>query len=62
MVRRAATLLLLGAAIALLAQFPLDGWSEQSDLNHWIQHGLLFWSGIAVGCAVVVLYLAGKRR
>jgi len=47
---------------ALLAQFALDGWSGQSDLNHWIQHGLLFWSGIAVGCAVVQLYLASKRR
>lgn len=60
--RRAAALLLLGVTIALLAQFPLDGWSGQSDLNHWIQHGLLFWSGIAVGCAVVLLYLASKRR
>jgi hypothetical protein len=61
-VKRAAALLLLGVTVAVLAQFPLDGWSEQSDLNHWIQHGLLFWSGIAVGCAVVQLYLASRRR
>jgi hypothetical protein len=60
--RRAVALLLLGVAIALIAQFPLQGWTEQSDLNHWIQHGLLFWSGIAVGCGVIQLYLASRRR
>jgi hypothetical protein len=60
--RRAAGLLLLGVVLALSAQFALDGWAEQSDLNHWVQHGLLFWSGVAVGCAVIQLYLAGRRR
>jgi hypothetical protein len=60
--RRAVALLLIGVAIALIAQFPLQAWTEQSDLNHWIQHGLLFWSGIAVGCGVTQLYLASRRR
>jgi uncharacterized membrane protein YdfJ with MMPL/SSD domain len=60
--RRAAAVLILGVVIALTAQFALDGWAAQSDLNHWVQHGLLFWSGVAVGCAVINLYLAGRRR
>lgn len=60
--KRAAALVVLGAVVALVAQFPLDGWAAQSDLNHWIQHGLLFWSGIAAGCGITQLYLAGRRR
>jgi hypothetical protein len=60
-VRRAGLLLLLGVAVALTAQFFLDSWSAQSDFNHWIQHGLLFWSGVAVGCALVMLHLASRR-
>ena len=60
--RRAAAVLILGVVIALTAQFALDGWAGESDLNHWVQHGLLFWSGVAVGCAVIHLYLAGRRR
>jgi len=61
-VRRAAALLVLGVVIALITQFPLEAWSEQNDLNHWIQHGLLFWSGIAAGCGLLQLYLASRRR
>lgn len=54
--------LIAGVAIALLAQFPLEPLANQSDLLHWIQHGLLFWSGIAVGISVIVLYRRGQRK
>jgi len=52
---------LVGAlTLALLAQFPLEGWAEQSDLVHWIQHRLLFWSGAIAGAAALVLYRRGQ--
>jgi uncharacterized membrane protein (DUF441 family) len=54
--------LVAGVAVALLAQFPLEPLANQSDLVHWIQHGLLFWSGIAVGISVSVLYWRGQRK
>lgn len=54
--------LVAGVAVALLAQFPLEPLANQSDLVHWIQHGLLFWSGIAVGISVTVLYRRGQRK
>jgi len=55
-------LLLAGVFVTLLAQFALEGAADQSDLAHWIQHGLLFWGGIAVGVGGVVLLLRGRRR
>ncbi|HEV2013506.1 MAG TPA: hypothetical protein VGR77_06460 [Candidatus Dormibacteraeota bacterium] len=54
--------LIAGVAVALLAQFPLEPLANQSDLVHWIQHGLLFWSGIAVGISVTVFYRRGQRK
>ena len=47
--------------LALLAQFPLEVWAERNDLVHWIQHGLLFWSGAVAGTAALVLYQRGQR-
>ncbi len=55
-------LLVVAVVIALLAQFPLEGWAEQNDLVHWIQHGLLFWSGVAAGVAALTLYRRGQRQ
>jgi hypothetical protein len=54
--------LIAAVAVALLAQFPLEPLADQSDLVHWIQHGLLFWSGIAVGVSVTLLYRQGQRK
>ncbi len=54
--------LLAGVAVTLLAQFPLEPFADRSDLVHWIQHGLLFWSGIAVGVSITLLYRQGQRK
>ena len=54
--------LLAGVAVALLAQFPLEPFADQSDLLHWVQHGLLFWSGIALGVSITLLYREGQRK
>jgi uncharacterized membrane protein (DUF441 family) len=54
--------LLAGIAVALIAQFPLEPVADQNDLVHWVQHGLMFWSGIAVGISVTVLYRRGQRK
>lgn len=56
-----AALLLAGVLIALIAHFPLEGWADQTDLAHWIQHGLLFWGGIVAGWGAVLLYRSGQR-
>ncbi len=55
--------LILGwMAIALLAQFALETWAEQNDVVHWIQHGLIFWAGVAAGAGLHALYQRGQRR
>ena len=51
-----------GVAVALLAQFPLEPLADQSDLVHWVQHGLIFWAGITVGVSITVLYRRGQRK
>ncbi|HEY6398036.1 MAG TPA: hypothetical protein VIX82_11335 [Solirubrobacteraceae bacterium] len=53
---KAVVLGVLGLGLALVSQFALDSWADESDLHHWEQHGLLFWSGVAVGIAAVSLY------
>ncbi len=45
-------MLAAAVAVALLAQFVLDAWAEQSSFLHWIQHGLIFWSGLVAGAAL----------
>jgi predicted membrane-bound spermidine synthase len=54
--------LLAGVAVVLLAQFPLEPLADQSDLVHWVQHGLIFWAGIAVGVSLTLLYRLGRRK
>lgn len=51
----ALALLCGGAALALFSQFFLDGWASVSQLGDWIQHGVIFWGGVGMGAAVVVL-------
>jgi len=54
--------LIAGVAVALLAQFPLEPLADQNDLLHWVQHGLIFWAGIAVGVSLTFLYRQGQRK
>ena len=54
--------LAVAVAVVLFAQFPMESFAEQSDLGHWIQHGLLFWGGVAVGAAGYGLWRRGQRR
>ncbi len=54
-------LIAAGIVLALTAQFPFEGLADQSDLAHWIQHGLLFWSGILTAWGAVLLYQKGQR-
>lgn len=56
-----AVVLIVGVALSLVAQFVLDGWADQSETAHWIQHGLLFWAGIMAGAGLFGLYLSGRR-
>lgn len=53
--------LLASVALALVAQFALSSWAESSQLNHDLQHGIIFVAGIGVGAALVVLYSRGRR-
>jgi hypothetical protein len=47
--------LIIGAATALVSQFALDDWASVSQLGDWIQHGMIFWGGLAVGTAMAAL-------
>ena len=59
--RVGAVLVLVGVAFALVAQFAMDRLADQSDFWHWTQHGLLFWSGLAVGVGALMLFQRGQR-
>jgi hypothetical protein len=52
----------IGVVVVLLAQFPMESFADQSDLGHWIQHGMLFWGGVTVGAAAYGLWRRGQRR
>lgn len=54
-------LLLAGAGAALASQFGLDAWASASQLGDWVQHGVIFWGGIAAGLGVAGLYRQGRR-
>jgi hypothetical protein len=54
--------LVLGIVLVILGQWVLDGLADTSDTWHFIQHGVLFAAGLAVGGAVLRLYQVGQRR
>lgn len=53
--------LIAGVILALVAQFLLDAFADSSTLGHWLQHGLLFFSGGLVGAGLLRLYLLGSQ-
>jgi ABC-type Mn2+/Zn2+ transport system permease subunit len=53
--------LVTAVAVALIAQFVLSSWSESSQLNHDLQHGIIFVAGIGAGASLVALYRLGQR-
>jgi ABC-type Mn2+/Zn2+ transport system permease subunit len=53
--------LVAAIALALVAQFALSSWAETSQLNHDLQHGIIFVSGVGAGAALVVLHRRGRR-
>ncbi|MHB8593786.1 MAG: hypothetical protein ACYDB3_05545 [Acidimicrobiales bacterium] len=54
--------LAVSVAVVLLAQFALNSWAEANQLQHQIQHGLIFMGGIGVGVSGLSLYGTGQRR
>jgi drug/metabolite transporter (DMT)-like permease len=54
--------LVVGVVLVLLGQFFLDSLADSSDTWHWIQHGVLFVGGIAIGWAAALLWASGQRR
>ena len=48
-------------AVALIAQFALSSWAESTQLNHDLQHGVIFVAGIGVGASLIALYRLGRR-
>ena len=57
-------LILLGGGllVTLTAQFGLDSFADSSQLGHWLQHGLLFAGGCAVGTSLVQLYRRAAQQ
>lgn len=54
--------ILVGIALVLIGQFVLDHLADTSDTWHWIQHGVLFLGGIAIGAAGSILWASGRQR
>jgi hypothetical protein len=54
--------LMAGIALVLIGQFVLDKLADTSDVWHWLQHGVLFAGGVAVGVAATRLYMAGRQQ
>jgi len=57
-----AACVVVGAVAALGAQFGLEGWAEADEIGHWVQHGVVFWSGVLVGAGLLRLYQLGGGR
>jgi protein-S-isoprenylcysteine O-methyltransferase Ste14 len=53
--------LILGLALVVIGQFFLDSPASTSEVWHWVQHGVLFAGGLAIGVAATLLYLAGRQ-
>jgi hypothetical protein len=56
------TAVLVGVVVALVAQFAMDSLADGSDLGHWAQHALLFWSGIVIGLGLYALYRRARQQ
>ncbi len=54
--------LIVGVALALIANYTLDSLADSSDTWHQIQHGTFFVGGIFVGYAVTQLYRVARSR
>lgn len=54
--------IVVGVVLVILGQFVLDKMADTSEAWHYIQHGVLFVAGLAIGAAIVALYQAGQRR
>ena len=53
--------LILGIALALIANYTLDHLADTSDTWHQIQHGTFFVGGLLVGYALTALYQFTRR-
>ena len=52
----------VGLVLVILGQFVLDSLADSSNAWHFIQHGVLFFGGIAIGVGGTLLYVRGQRR
>jgi hypothetical protein len=53
--------LIWGLALVVIGQFFLDSLASTGEVWHWVQHGVLFAGGLAIGVAATLLYLAGRQ-
>lgn len=54
--------LIVGIALALIANYTLDSLADSSDAWHQIQHGIFFVGGGLVGYALTQLYRVARSR
>jgi len=54
--------LILGVALALIANFTLDHLADTSDTWHQVQHGTFFVGGVLVGYGLTALYQFARSR
>lgn len=54
--------IVLGIVLVVLGQFVLDGLADSNDTWHFVQHGVLFVAGAAIGASGALLWASGQRR
>lgn len=53
--------IVVGIVLVIVGQFFLDKLADSSDAWHWVQHGVLFVGGIAIGGGGTLLWASGRR-
>lgn len=53
--------IVVGLVLVIIGQFFLDGPADESQAWHWIQHGVLFAGGMAIGVGATMAWASGRR-
>lgn len=54
--------IVIGIVLVILGQFVLDSLADTSDTWHFVQHGVLFVGGLAIGVSGTLLWASSQRR
>lgn len=53
--------IVLGIVLVIVGQFFLDSLADSNDTWHFVQHGVLFVGGLAIGASGALLWVSSQR-